>query len=263
MDPSSPGVRRLYWFLRQRLRLTLSTKTAIPASMAASLRSSSSSSSLFNVYAASCFTYALLGAYALARGFASSTQPGGCPPLFPGIRVEVALLFLQSVCSFGCDAYSFGRASVWKPLDRTMASLFVLFQATKLAWLEMAAEEMLCWTLTLSVGVLCFMRSMSCLKTTRGGAGGAAAGSGGGVGGSDAAMRRTTRSMATRSQATGGKDSKGGEEAEEERIEERPEEPPLISAFLRWHSIWHISLPLGAAVWMEIRARRMRAGVAC
>ena len=139
--------------------------------------------------------------YRLSRRYSSQH-------LYPGQHVETALLVAQSICSYGCDVYSFGRPSIWKPVDRTCASCFVLYQALKLVWLDMCAVEWVVWSLTLSVGLICFRNSMAQLK---------------------AAPKR----------------SKDGETVD-------------LRDYLWWHTAWHWSLPLGAAVWMAVRAERLQ-----
>ena len=109
-------------FLKERLRLTLSTDTAIPPLDEASTVQWASVQ--FLVYCSSCFSYALLALYAMVRGFTlplcGNDGNSASIYVFPGVCTEVGLLYLQSICSFGCDAWSFGKASIWKPLDRTV-----------------------------------------------------------------------------------------------------------------------------------------------
>ena len=113
-------------FLKERLRLTLSTDTAIPPLDEAS--SVQWTSVQFLVYCSSCFSYALLALYAMVRGFTvplcGNDGDNASLYVFPGVCTEVGLLYLQSICSFGCDAWSFGKASIWKPLDRTVRMNF-------------------------------------------------------------------------------------------------------------------------------------------
>jgi len=130
----------------------------------------------------------------------------GQQALFPGMMIEAILLLLQSVCSFGCDVISFGRASRWKPIDRLCASIFVSWQFTKLFWLDMDATEWVIWCATLLVGVYCFKHSSSSLKSI--------------------AAKESKLNMDFRS-------------------------------YFWWHTAWHVSLPIGAAIWMFARQARL------
>ena len=120
-------------FLKERLRLTLSTDTAIPPLDEASTVQWASVQ--FLVYCSSCFSYALLALYAMVRGFTlplcGNDGNSASIYVFPGVCTEVGLLYLQSICSFGCDAWSFGKASIWKPLDRTVRKNFLLLHLHK------------------------------------------------------------------------------------------------------------------------------------
>lgn len=93
--------------LQQRAQLILSRRSAVPSNWR---QCRFLPPSPLSVYSFSCFTYALLGLWSL---FWFRTRP-----LFPGLQFEATLLILQSVTSFGCDVYSFGETSIWKPIDR-------------------------------------------------------------------------------------------------------------------------------------------------
>lgn len=112
----------------------------------------------------------------------------------------------QSIASFGCDVYSFGRPSIWKPIDRVFASSFVLWECIKLFWLHMSLAEWVTWFIALCCGLYCFKMSMDQLKL-------------------------------------------GDEEIKSHSI--------LRSRYIWWHTMWHLSLPIGAGVWMMVRANRL------
>jgi len=146
----------------------------------------------------------------------------GAKPLYPGMSLEAGLLVVQSVCSYMCDVATFGRASAWKPIDRFAASAFVLWQCCKLAWLEMTWAEGLVWVATLTAGFGCFKNSMSCLKHPP---------------------------KQLRSHGASGPAALGTEVDADLGVDLRP--------YMWWHTAWHFSLPLGAAVWMAVRASQI------
>jgi hypothetical protein len=157
--------------------------------------------------------------------------------------VEACLLFAQSMCSFGCDVFSFGRSSVWKPIDRLCASAFVTWQFTKvvavcclllpfsatpqasftltthylpsclqLFWLDMALLEWVIWCTSLLIGITCFKRSIFSLKSAI---------------------------------AASAKDDSLALD---------------LSWYFWWHTLWHVSLPIGAALWSFARHSRLFPG---
>jgi len=134
--------------------------------------------------------------------------------------VEAFLLLAQSITSYGCDVYSFGLPSIWKPLDRCGASSFVLWQMLKLVWLDMSALEYMLWAGTLAVGGATFRTAQACLTTSA-----TTTCGGGGRGGLN----------------------QGGDDA------------ARLEAFVRWHTLWHLTLPLGVVAWMTVRAQRLSA----
>ena len=85
--------------------------------------------------------------------FAASGFRYGSRPLFPGMHVEVLLLVLQSVCSYGCDVHSFGRPSRWKPVDR----MFVLLIRSMCVCVCVCGGALAgaCASLLLSVSLVC------------------------------------------------------------------------------------------------------------
>lgn len=175
-------------FSRERVKIMGETRSCIPKSWC---KETYLPPAFLSVYGLSSWTFAALGIWIFLRFD---------KPLFPGMFFEAALCILQSVTSFGCDVQSFGRASIWKPLDRLMASFFTLWQVLKFFWLGQTRRERLMWGMAISVALYCFYQAQAALRT-------------------------------------------------------RPK--PDFRAFLRWHSLWHLSLPLGAAIWCELRCARL------
>jgi hypothetical protein len=101
-------------------------------------------------YGWSCASYALLGVF--AAGYFDA-------PVFPGMRVEILICFLQAVCSYGNDVWSFGRESRWKTADRLVASCNVAWQCVKLLWLDMTATEYVVWVGAILVALACFQEA--------------------------------------------------------------------------------------------------------
>ena len=94
-------------FLAERATLTFRTTTIIPRGWEGT---PGMPPAPWSAYGLSSFSYAALGAWTYAHY--------GERPLFPGMHFEIALLFFQSACSYGCDVHTFGRPSLWKPVDR-------------------------------------------------------------------------------------------------------------------------------------------------
>jgi hypothetical protein len=147
----------------------------------------------------------------------------GHDPLFRGMHFEAILLIFQSIASYGCDVYSFGRASIWKPIDRVFASSFVLWECFKLCWLHMSVAEWITWAVSLSLSLYCFATSMHQLKIDK--------------------------NHSDDDSLKGGK--RNGKKRSSSSVELRR------SRYLWWHTMWHISLPFGAGVWMMVRANRL------
>ena len=52
--------------------------------------------------------------------------PAGTYPDQYGNRM-IVLGMLQSIFSYGCDSHTFGKNSIWKPLDRLHSRCFILY----------------------------------------------------------------------------------------------------------------------------------------
>jgi hypothetical protein len=143
-----------------------------------------------------------------------------------------------------CDVATFGRASGWKPVDRLAATAFVGWQGCKLAWLEMSAAEGVVWCATLAVGLLCFQASMACLKlpTAR------------------PSRRPPTVSAPPTSSFSSAANSHQAPQFD--CAEKDADAVPDLRLYLKWHTAWHCSLPLGAALWLAVRANRLGSLVA-
>ena len=149
-----------------------------------------------------------------------------------------------------------------------MASIFVFWQMAKLFWMEMVFEEFVVWALTITVSLFCFTRGMGCLKVLASSSlhdrgqnrTGLLAHSG------DSTVEGWGYIAALPSNLRGRKKSKN--EAERKAITAAQESSfsssraPSIRDFLKWHTLWHFTLPLGSALWLEIRSRRLRS-VSC
>ena len=92
----------------------------------------------------------------------------------------------------------------------------------KLVWLEMSALEYALWAGTLAVGGATFRTAQACLTTS-----------------------------ATTTTGGGGR-SRGG-------LNQGGDDAARLEAFVRWHTLWHLTLPLGVVAWMTARARRLSA----
>ena len=110
-------------------------------------------------YAASCFTYSIVGIHAMLL-FTN------CPEAIPEWPIhlalpEAALVTLQGCWSFASDVHAVGRESSWHIVDRLMAQLLLSMQFLKFGILlpdaMSTAECVWLWT-WLAIGVACKMR---------------------------------------------------------------------------------------------------------
>lgn len=145
-----------------------------------------------------------------------------------------------------------------------MASIFVFWQMAKLLWMEMVFEESVVWALTIVVSLFCFTRGMGCLKAL-----------------ASSSLHDCGKSRTEHLTHSGNSTAEGGgyiaalpsnlrgrkkskNEAERKAIIASQEssfsrsQAPNIRHFLKWHTLWHFTLPLGSALWLEIRSRRLR-----
>lgn len=155
------------------------------------------------------------------------------------MRLEAGLLAVQSVCSYMCDVATFGQPSVWKPVDRLGASAFVGWQGCKLLRLEMSKAEGAVWCATLALGLGCFQASMACLKPP------------------PARPSHRAQAVAASSSFSANYHQAQHFDCAEQRAEKGADACPDLRLYLKWHTAWHWSLPLGAGLWMAVRANRL------
>jgi len=134
--------RGLVGFLRYRASVVFEEGSNVPPG--------SPSVPLGGFYGWSCVSYSLLGLFA-AYYFKA--------PVFPGMGVEIYICFLQSICSYGNDVWSFGSESRWKTADRLVASCNVAWQCFKLLWLRMPLLEYVVWIGAILAALACFQEA--------------------------------------------------------------------------------------------------------